>query len=158
MPATMPAQVGFRHLCNLVCVWEGDDDKVLASLDLHTPQADQAKVRTRAVCAWNWVQDHAPESFRFRLRAAGSALLAFGEEERRALRLLAAEVREKLAGHDEKSLSEAIYRIAGEAGLDPKAFFKVVYRGLIEKEQGPRLAGFLLILGRERVLDLLGGY
>jgi lysyl-tRNA synthetase class 1 len=158
VPAAMPTQVGFRHLCNLVCVYEGDPDKVLASPGLSTPPGDQAKVRTRAVCAWNWVQSYAPESFRFRLRAAGSPPLGFGEPERRALRLLSAEVREKLAGHDEKTLAEAIYRIAAEAGLEAKEFFKVVYRALIEKEQGPRLAGFLLILGRERVLQLLGSY
>jgi lysyl-tRNA synthetase class 1 len=158
VPASLPTQVGFRHLCNLVCIWEGDPDKVLASLDLHTPTKDQAKVRTRAVCAWNWVRNYAPESFRFRLRPAGSQPLDFGQRERKALRLLAEEVREKLAGHDEKSLAEAIYRIAAEAGMDSKEFFKTVYRALIEKEQGPRLAGFLLILGRERVLDLLGGY
>ncbi len=158
VPASMPTQVGFRHLCNLVCVYEGDADKVLASLGLSTPAEDQAKVRTRAVCAWNWVQNHAPESFRFRLRAADAAPLSFAETERRALRLLAAEVRERLASHDEKSLAEAIYRIAGEAGLDSKEFFKVAYRALIEKEQGPRLAGFLLILGADRVLQLLGAY
>ncbi len=158
VPATMPTQVGFRHLCNLVCVYEGDADKVLHSLGLATPAEDRAKVRTRAVCAWNWVREHAPESFRFRLRAAGSQPLPFAETERRALRLLAAEVREKLDAHDEKSLAEAIYRIAGEAGLEPKAFFKVVYRALIDKEQGPRLAGFLRILGRDRVLRLLEGY
>ena len=30
VPAAMPTQIGFRHLCNLVCVYEGDPDKVLA--------------------------------------------------------------------------------------------------------------------------------
>jgi lysyl-tRNA synthetase class 1 len=158
VPAAMPTQIGFRHLCNLVCVYEGDLDRVLRSLDLRTSTEDLGKARARAACAWNWVQKFAPESFRFRLRAAGSVPLAFGEAERRALRLLTAEVGEKLGSHDEKSLAEAIYRIAGEAGLDSKEFFKVVYRALIEKDQGPRLAGFLLILGRERVLELLGGY
>jgi lysyl-tRNA synthetase class 1 len=67
-------------------------------------------------------------------------------------------VEEKLNSHDEKSLSEAIYALAGEAKLEPKVFFKLVYRVLIEKEMGPRLAGFLLTIGRERALDLLGGY
>ncbi len=158
VPAAMPSQVGFRHLCNLVCVYEGDPQRVLDALGLNSSPADLAKVRARAACAWNWVQNHAPESFRFRLRAAGSPPLAFAPAELQALRLLAAEVREKLAGHDEKSLAEAIYRIAGEAGLEAKQFFKVVYRALIQKEQGPRLAAFLLILGRERVLEQLGAY
>jgi len=149
---------GFRHLCNLVCVYEGDPERVLGALNLATSPEDLAKVRARAVCAWNWVQKYAPENFRFQLRDPGSPPPAFAEAERRALRLLAVEVGEKLAGHDEKSLAEAIYRIAGEAGLESKEFFKVVYRALIQKDQGPRLAGFLLVLGRERVLQLLGSF
>jgi lysyl-tRNA synthetase class 1 len=158
VPKSLPTQAGFRHLCNLACIYEGDAEKVLHAVAPQAPPEDAARVRARAVCAWNWVRKYAPESFRFRLREAGAAPLAFAEAELRALRLLAAEVREKLAGHDEKTLAEAIYRIAGEAGLEPKEFFKVVYRALIQKDQGPRLAGFLLILGRERVLELLAGY
>ena len=159
VPESLPTQVGFRHLCNLVCIYEGDAEKVLHAVAPQATPEDAARVRARAACAWNWVQKFAPESFRFRLRDRRQLLPPdFAETERRALRLLAAEVREKLAGHDEKSLAEAIYRIAGEAGLEPKELFKVVYRALIEKDQGPRLAGFLLILGRERVLELLGKY
>jgi lysyl-tRNA synthetase class 1 len=158
VPAGMPTQIGFRHLCNLVCIYEGDPDKLLHSQGLSTSEEDLAKVRTRAACAWNWVRRYAPESFRFRLRAAGSPPLPFGQSERRALRLLAEEVRQGLGRHDEKSLAEAVYRIAAEAGMDSKDFFKTVYQALIEKDQGPRLAGFLLILGGDRVLDLLSGY
>jgi len=158
VPAAMPSQVGFRHLCNLVCVYEGDPERVLAYLGLSPSPEDLAKVRRRAVCAWNWVRQFAPASFRFRLRAPGDPPPAFAASERQALRLLAAEVGQKLASHDEQSLAEAIYRSAAEAGLDPKQLFKVVYRALIQKEQGPRLAGFLRILGRERVLALLAPY
>jgi lysyl-tRNA synthetase class 1 len=158
VPKNPPTQAGFRHLCNLVCIYEGDAEKVLHAVAPRASPEDAARVRARAVCAWNWVGKYAPENFRFRLREAGAAPLSFAETELRALRLLAAEVREKLAGHDEKTLAEAIYRISGEAGLEPKEFFKVVYRALIQKDQGPRLAGFLFILGRERVLELLAGY
>jgi len=158
VPKGLPVQVGFRHLCNLVCIYEGDTEKVLHAVAPQAALEDAARVRARAICAWNWVGKYAPESFRFRLRESGAPAQDFPEVERRALHLLAAEVRDKLAGHDEKTLAEAIYRIAGEAGLEPKELFKVVYRALIQKDQGPRLAGFLLILGRERVLELLGGF
>jgi lysyl-tRNA synthetase class 1 len=42
--------------------------------------------------------------------------------------------------------------------MEPKAFFKLAYRVLIEKEMGPRLAGFLLTIGKNRALEILGGY
>jgi lysyl-tRNA synthetase class 1 len=72
--------------------------------------------------------------------------------------MLRREIQENMDSHDEKSLSEAIYTLAGEAGIEAKEFFKLVYRVLIQKEMGPRLAGFLLIIGKERALELLGGY
>ncbi|MEI6876845.1 MAG: lysine--tRNA ligase, partial [Spirochaetota bacterium] len=59
---------------------------------------------------------------------------------------------------DEQELSSAIYEAAKGHGLEPKNFFKVVYRAMIGKEQGPRLAGFILTLGGERVAKILGGY
>ena len=57
----------------------------------------------------------------------------------------------------EKSLSERFYSIAEESGMEPKEFYKVVYRALIGKEMGPRLAGFILTIGKEKVLALLSG-
>ncbi len=158
VPAAMPAQVPFRHLCSLVQIQEGNVEGVLAFLGLEAAEAELQKIRTRAACAWRWVSRYAPESFRFALRPAGSAPLALDEKERQAVLALRREVEEKLQDHEEKSLGEAIYRIAGESGMEPKDFFKLVYRVLIEKEMGPRLAGFLLTLGKERVLELLGTY
>ena len=42
--------------------------------------------------------------------------------------------------------------------MEPKEFFKLQYQVLVGKEMGPRLAGFLLTIGKERALDLLTGY
>ena len=51
---------------------------------------------------------------------------------------------------------EADIALADQLGLNPDEI--AFYRALIQKEQGPRLAGFLLVLGRERVLQLLGSF
>lgn len=158
VPDTMPTQVPFRHLCSLMQIHAGNVEKVLDIQKIEGPPGDVQKLRTRAACAWNWLREYAPETFRFHLRAPGSPPLPVAESERKALSLLHREIEARLDSHDEKSLSEAIYRLAGEAGLDPKEFFKLVYRALIEKEMGPRLAGFLLTLGRQRVTDLLSAY
>ena len=71
---------------------------------------------------------------------------------------LRGEIAENLDSHDEKSLSEAIYALAEQAGMQPKQLFQLAYRVLIEKEMGPRLAGFLLTIGKERALELFEGY
>jgi lysyl-tRNA synthetase class 1 len=155
---TMPTQIPFRHLCNLIQIQDGDVEALLETLDIRGPEADLDRLRTRAACAWNWTQSYAPDAFRFTLRPSGSPPLEMTDAERKAITLLRREVEERLDSHDEKSLGEAIYTIAGEAGMEPKAFFKVAYRALIEKEMGPRLAGFLMTIGRERALGILGGY
>ncbi|UCF96598.1 MAG: lysine--tRNA ligase [Spirochaetaceae bacterium] len=156
--ATMPIQIPFRHLCNLIQIQDGNVDGVIQSLNIKTNEQDLAKIRTRARCAWNWTRQYAPDSFRFSLRPRDCEPLEIIEAERKAIVLLRREIEEKLDSHDERSLSEAIYALAGEAGMEAKEFFKLVYRVLIEKEMGPRLAGFLLTIGRERALELLGGY
>ena len=158
VPEGLPTQVPFRHLCSLIQIQDGNVDGVIEFLDLDTDEEDLGKLRTRARCAWNWIGRYAPDSFRFTLRPRGSTPIEVTEGERKAVGLLHREIEQSLTSHDEKSLSEAIYTLAKEAGMEPKEFFKLVYRVLIEKEMGPRLAGFLLTIGKERALELLGGY
>jgi len=158
VPAGMPTQVPFRHLCSLIQIQDGNVDGVIEFLETDTDGEDLEKIRTRAGCAWNWIGRYAPESFRFTLRPRGSTPIELTETQRRAIALLYREIEQSLDSHDEKSLSQAIYGMAGEAGVEPKEFFKLVYRVLIGKEMGPRLAGFLRTIGKERALELLGGY
>ena len=84
---------------------------------------------------------------------AGSEVVS-EEAGRKALSLLRDEVA-RLEEHDEKSLAEAIYGAAEAAGIEAKHFFTLVYRVLICKEKGPRLAGFILTVGKEKVLSIL---
>jgi lysyl-tRNA synthetase class 1 len=154
VPALMPYQVAFRHLTSLLLIYQGDIERVLASLPGLEPE-QVARVRQRAVRAWYWVNECAPEDFRFAVRDEGAPISVAANEAAalRALRELA------LNGpREEKELSTAIFDAAKANGLEPKAFFKVVYQALIGKDQGPRLAGFVLTLGGERVARILSGY
>jgi lysyl-tRNA synthetase class 1 len=155
---TMPTQIPFRHLCSLIQIQDGNIQGMIDSLSMRTSEEDLNRLRTRARCAWNWTQSYAPDSFRFSLRSRGSEPLELPPEERKAVVLLRQEIEENLDTHDEKSLGEAIYTLAAEARMEPKDFFKLVYRVLIDKEMGPRLAGFLLTIGKQRVLEILEGY
>jgi lysyl-tRNA synthetase class 1 len=154
----MPVQVPFRHLCNLLQTYRGDMERVFRYLDVRAEGGELERLRTRAACAWSWTSRYAPEEFRFTLRGGEEPPLEVNEQERRALGLLRQEIEQKLATHDEKSLSTAIYDIARQAGMDPKEFFRLAYRVLINQDRGPRLAGFLLIIDREKTLALLSRY
>jgi lysyl-tRNA synthetase class 1 len=156
-----PYQVPFRHLCNLIQIADGDVEKALAGLADASggPNPEQIPaLRARALCARYWSENCAPDEFRFRLRAAGErANLSDGEDA--ALRLLRDDVVARIETFTEdKQCAEAIYKVAEKAGIESKSLFRAAYQALIGKDQGPRLAGFLRTVDKQRLLDILGAY
>ena len=156
-PREYPDPTAYRHLCNLLQIQGGD---VVATLRAAAPASDAAAdaLRRRAQCAWTWISEHAPEDFRFALRAPAGAPVEVDGPGRAAL----AALREAIAGGieelDEKSLGERIYAIAEDQGIKPRDLFTLVYNVLLGKDRGPRLASFILTAGAERILPLLEGY
>ena len=55
-------------------------------------------------------------------------------------------------------LQQAMYDIAKEIGIDPKALFTSMYQVLIAKDRGPRLASFMKIIGKDKLNKLLENY
>jgi lysyl-tRNA synthetase class 1 len=184
MPPVMPFQVPYRHLCNLIQIADGDIDRTIANLQAGTVDSGRGgngaagsraerpcpgqipALRARAVCAKYWVENFAPEEFRFRLKKGGAGPddaaadgVRLSEAEREALRLLRDDVVARIETFgDDKSCAEAIYAAAEKAGLEGKALFRAAYQALVGKDQGPRLANFLRSIQKERLLDILGGY
>lgn len=160
-PAEPPVQIPFRALCNYLMITAGDADKALAlhaGIDLERHAGQMPRLRRRAECAWRWITSYAPEDFRFALATGDERPPEMSKEDRSAVAALKLEIEAHFDEHDEKSLAEAIYRIADETGADRKRFFQVMYRVLVNADRGPRLAGFLLTIGRERVLQILKQY
>ncbi len=153
VPPEMPYQIAFRHLCNLLQIQEGNIDAALDMLD-DIKESQKERIRVRAQCAWNWITGFAPEDFRFHLRTESTPPAQFSSREKEALTALA-EVASRLDQYDEKTVSEAVYEIAGNREMEPKVLFAAVYRALIGKEKGPRLAGFMLTAGKEKVTRAL---
>ncbi|MFW6293095.1 MAG: lysine--tRNA ligase [Spirochaetota bacterium] len=154
-------QLPFRTLCNYLMITAGDVDAALARFPDFDPtaHADQLeRLYRRARCAWSWITTYAPDDFRFELKRGDEEPVSLTDEERAAVAALREEVRQRLSGHDEKSMQERVYEIAEEAGVEKKRFFAVMYDVLIGKERGPRLGGFLLTIGRDRLLQILERY
>jgi lysyl-tRNA synthetase class 1 len=157
VPETMPRQVPFRHLCNLIQIAGGDVDKALEGLGGLGPDQFR-RLKARALRAKYWVEECAPEDFRFCLREPGEPA-GLTDAERAAVRVLRDRVIRGIEGFpDDKSCAEAIYGAAAECGLEGKALFRACYQALIGKDQGPRLANFLRSINKERLLGILAGY
>ena len=162
MPKEMPYQVtgGFRHLCNLLQTNSGDIDAVIKTLGNVKPEQEPA-LRTRAKCAWFWITVCAPEEFRFALNnpdAEDFKKAELSEAALNAIKRIYAEVLPEIEKTEEKPLAEALYAIAKDCGLEPKELFTAMYQALIGKDQGPRLASFMKIIGSERLSKILKSY
>jgi lysyl-tRNA synthetase class 1 len=154
VPSVLPVQIPFRHLCNLLQIYEGDVAAALKTLNVE----DDTRLCTRARCAWNWITTYAPPEFRFHLRKTDDTLISTTTQERSAVSALYHELESNFSAYDERSLAEFIYGLAHEREMEPKDLFKVLYRILINKEMGPRLAGFILTVGKDKITALLEPY
>ncbi|MDR3173113.1 MAG: lysine--tRNA ligase, partial [Treponema sp.] len=178
MPAVKPFQIPFRHLCNLIQIADGDIGKAIVSLARGGgPRVEQIPgIHARAIRAAYWIDECAPEEFRFRLRSPGgepvkaaggpagpgtaeSPEFPLSGAERAAIRDLRDSVIAKIESYtDDKSCAEAIYRVASDHGMEGKVLFQAAYRALIGKNQGPRLANFLRSIDKDRLLGILAEY
>ncbi len=104
------------------------------------------------------MKEFAPEEFKFRLKPEGSAANALNEAQANGVRGLLEVIDTELDQLDEKALNDKIYAVAGTAGIDAKEFYKVMYQALVGKDQGPRLASFLKIVGQKKLQGVLAKY
>ena len=158
---TAPFQLSFRHLCNLIQIADGDIDKTITGLQApgKGPAPEQIPaLQNRAVCAKYWIENCAPEDFRFKLRAAGERA-ELSDQECTAIKILRDDVIQRIETFDsDKPCAEAIYAVAEKSGMDSKALFRAAYQALIGKDQGPRLASFLRTVDKERLIGILAVY
>ena len=157
IPTEPGYQIPFRHLCNYLQIYSGDQEKVLARLDGIT-ESQKERLRVRMTCAWNWLQKYAPEEFCFSLAKEGDELYQATDEELSAIRDFRVYADEFLDTLSEKEFSEYIYKTASDNGMDNADFFRLIYMVLINKEKGPKLAGFLKACGRDKTMEILRRY
>ncbi len=156
IPSEPGYQIPFRHLCNYLQIYSGDQEKVLERLDGIT-EGQKERLRVRMRCAWAWLEKYAPEEFRFSLSTADS-MRDVTEAERKAIHEFSSYVEEHLDTSTEKEFSEYIYKCASDNGMENADFFRLIYLVLIAKERGPKLAGFLKACGSGKVLEILRRY
>lgn len=154
-----PFRPGFRVLCNRLQICGGSSERTLERYyqnDIKS-EADRTSFLSRATRAWTWLEKFAGEDFRYALNGAKRTDLNLSGDQAAALQSLRDLIASTdLAQIDPKDLNQKIYDdVIHRHGLDGKEFFTTVYQMLINRDQGPRLPGFLKEIGREKLLDLL---
>lgn len=155
MPAECPFQPAFRHLTNVLQINGGDiaSARSFYASDIKTAR-DERRFNERAHCALFWLENYAPEDFKFGLNTEAPKL-DVNEKQKAFLTKTADYLMANKDSLEDKALHEKMYEVIHELELTPNDVFPLMYQILISKERGPKLAGFLITIGAERVAKLL---
>lgn len=152
--STPPTLIAFRHLSTVLQTFDGDiaatGDYFVKSGEL--PETDRARFDQRAKCVWNWVEQYAPDDFRYRIRTE-PVTREIPEAQREPLARLV-EILEADANPTETDLGGKMSEMS-KSGVDMKAFFPVVYDLLLGRDRGPKMSTLLAIMTPARALPLL---
>jgi lysyl-tRNA synthetase class 1 len=117
------------------------------------PQEARELIPTRLNRAKTWAQEFGTERDRVEVPESvpKEIIAALTDNDREFLRQFV----EVLKGEplDDEELQSKVFEIARSVGLKDKRAFVVLYRILISRKSGPRLGGFLNLLGNEWVLE-----
>ncbi|MBI2101931.1 lysine--tRNA ligase [Candidatus Woesearchaeota archaeon] len=160
LPERMPPQVSFLHASMLVQIFE--DEKLIFESLKNTGQLPEKAsksgidcIKERLAFAKKWVEEFAEEQFRFKLQHKVPDNIDLNQKQNDALHLLAEKLKKQ--EWDEKSLFNEFYSICKEFGIKNTEFFEAAYKVLLNKERGPKLAPFILALGKEKVAKMFEG-
>jgi lysyl-tRNA synthetase class 1 len=152
----MPFQPSFRHLTNVYQLYLGDFDRIkdYYKKDIKNKK-DEQKLKLRVDCVANWLKKYAPEDMKFEVKKEISDEIkkSLSDPQKKALRTLCKKLSSKDYSEDE--LYNEFMPISQEAGIKPSEFFQAAYKAILGKEKGPKLAGFIILLGKEKVLKIL---
>lgn len=154
-----PFRASFRHLTNILQIHEGELEKAKDFYrdDIQTSE-DDLFFEQRAKCALNWLNLYAPDDFKFKLNSNNDHLskLSLSEAQESYLNQLVNEIESNWESFDsDKKLHEKMYEIMHTNELKPQDIFPLLYQALISKDKGPKLAGFMRTIGKEKILNVL---
>jgi len=158
LPEAMPFQPSFRHLTNVLQINDGDIEKAKAYyLDQMANARDERRFKERSSCALHWLQNFAPEDFKFAVNKAAPSVELTANTKNFLQELVTLLEKGGEATSSDTHLHEAMYEIMHSHELKPMDIFPLCYNILISKEKGPKLAGFMRTIGIDRVASLFKG-
>ncbi len=150
-----PIDIGFSHAAIVTQISPNEED-IVKNLEKtgHYKKTDHKRIFEMLHKAKIWLKKYAPEDMKFTVQEKPAKELKLSKEEKEALKMLVESLKKK--DFDEKALFEEFYNICKKANVNNKDFFRAAYNILLNKDRGPRLAPFILALGKEKVIELFG--
>jgi len=149
VPKRMPIQPSFKHCVELINIY-GTVSKALISTGVKNKQ-DKERYSKVLLCAKNWINEFAGDRYKFSINTK-TPKIELTSNQKSGLTDLAKVLSKDL---NEKQLYSEFPEIMNRNKLNAKIFFPAIYQILINKNSGPRLAPFILAIGRTKVKKLL---
>lgn len=146
---SMPIQPNFRHCVELINIYR-DPKKALDAIcktEKVTKQQDKERYLAILERAKNWLHRYAPDQYKFHLQNNPSSA-GLSDKQKSALEGLVKKI-------NSRDLVPVFGNLAKKNDLELREFFQAVYKVLIGKERGPRLAPFIDAVGRKKIAQLL---
>jgi lysyl-tRNA synthetase class 1 len=155
-PAECPFQPSLRHLCNVLQINDGDIARAREAYasDLKN-ERDERRFQERSERALYWLENYAPEEFKFAINKEKPSIELTSDAANYISKLSEVLEAEWDNFTDDKALHERMYELMHDMELKPADIFAPIYQLLISREKGPKLAGFIRTIEKERVLSLL---
>lgn len=155
IPKKMPLQISFRNIVNELNTKCMDETKVLKLYkDQIKDKNDEKRLKTRISCAKNWIEKYADDNFKFKVNKEKNKELfnSLDDTQKKALDML----KEAITSTDNaEEMESRIFNIPKELDMQMKDFFKLCYQVIISKDKGPKLAKFIIEIGKDEVAKLL---
>lgn len=143
--------VAFSHAVIISQIYKEKKDLIVNLKKTgHYDERVEKEILDRIEKAKKWVTMYAADELKFEVQNEPPQMKLTAEE-KTVIREIISELRKKTK---EEELARKIYDLCNANKVSPKEFFKAGYKILLNKEKGPRLASFLLILG-EKAISLL---
>ena len=148
----------FRGLSMILQVYDGDQAQGLAYYEARgeiTTDEERARFKTRARCVWNWIEQYAPDDFRYRIRKEPVVRELDPDPKKVIGRLVT--MLEDNPNIEEAELIEHLKKICDDTSLEPRTFFPYAYDLILDRPKGPKLSTLVTTMGAARALPLLRG-
>ena len=162
IPDKMPVQLNYSNAAIAVQTFPDKSLKELAEI-LHAKgwihrktlnDYDEERILKRLELVKYWLVKYAPEDVKFNVQEEVPEGLELSGKEKEALHLLVEALKKK--DWEQNELFNEFYSICKKIDIKNTDFFRVAYNVLLNKDRGPKLAPFILALGKEKIIELFG--
>ena len=157
-PPSQPSpHISYRMLVQQAALFSSEEriDKVYSRLVKYGMiKENSTDLKKRIKLASNWVSDQLVTQEKFEIEMKEN----YGKATKELIQTLKSFLGSEQESDAPKNLQSKIFNIARTYEIEPKEFFTLLYRMLLNADRGPRLGNYALDLGIERTCDILETY